>query len=93
MSYRDRPKLERPWWTEPLWLLWFLIGLPGYVLGALYKGSPIPDPPPFLQHPYEDYSLLANALYFLVIGIMLLPVLLIPGLIVKRRRNRKISNA
>ena len=89
MSPRDPPKMLRPWWMQPLWLIWFAFGLPIYLLGALYKGSPIPDPPPFLQHPYEDYSLVGNAIYFVFLGIVLLPVFLIPSQIIRRHRARK----
>jgi hypothetical protein len=73
--------------------LWLLLGLPGYVGGALYKGSFIPDPPPFLKGEYAEYSVEANVTYFVIIGIILLPAFLTAALLIQRRRDRKNSDA
>jgi hypothetical protein len=81
-----------PWFWVGI-AIWAVLGLPGLVLGLLYKGSPIPDPPPFLQHPYEDYSFAANASWLVVMALCFLPLFLTAVLLMQRRGQRKNSNA
>ena len=67
------------WWLMTLWLF---IGLPGLLIGAMWGGgfNPLPDPPPYLQAPYEDRSFGANASWAFAVAFLYLPVFLLPAL-------------
>ena len=84
MTYRDRPELGRPWWMAPVLMFWLAIGLPGYVLGLLYRGTvnPLPDVP--------EPNLVGLLLWLVLISfIFVSPVAL---LLAERRYRRTLRN-
>ena len=87
--------MKLPTWFWVTMICWLVIGLPAFVVGRAYAGSfsLLPDPPPYLQYPYEDRSFWANATWLLAVIVVYAPLILIPLLLLQRKRARKNVDA
>ncbi len=85
--------MKSPTWFWIAMAVWLVLGLPAYVLGSLYKGSPIPDPPPIFYSPYLLDQTFGTLVWLLIMPIIFMPVVAIPALLLWRRKMRKRLNA
>jgi hypothetical protein len=85
--------MKGPKWFWTAMLLWLLIGVSALWVGAAYRGyfSPLPDPPPYFQSPYEDQSLWANATWLLAVLVVYAPLILILLMLLQRHLARRKS--
>ena len=85
--------MKTPTWFWIAMAVWLFVGLPAYVFGSLYKGSPIPDPPPVFYSPHLLDQTVGTLTWLLVMIIISVPLWAIPTLMLRRRKMRKRSNA
>ena len=84
--------MRAPTWFWVAIAVWLVIGLPGYILGSLWKGSPIPDPPPIFWATNVVDQTLGTLVWLLLLPVAFMPLFAIPALILWRRKMRKRSN-
>ena len=85
--------MKTPTWFWIAMGVWLVFGLPGYILGSLYKGSPIPDPPPIFYATNAVDQTVGTLVWVFVLPIVFTPVFAIPALLIWRRKERKRLNA
>ena len=85
--------MKTPTWFWIAIGVWLVFGLPAYVMGSLYKGSPIPDLPPIFYSASLLDQTVGTLVWLLFMPIMFMPLIAIPALILWRRKMRKRSNA
>lgn len=83
--------MKAPSWFWTASVVWLVLGLPLLLFASMWNGGfdPIIDPPPYLQTPYEDRSIAANATWLLVAALAYLPLILVPALLISRWLDRK----
>jgi len=85
--------MKAPTWFWVWMAVWLVFGLPGYILGSLWKGSPIPDLPPIFYSLHPLDQTVGTLIWALLLPVVFAPVFAIPALVLWHRKMQKRSDA